>query len=596
MIATLPDSWLALIPPPGLDAERTPVAYDGDADLPTLRQRIADLAAGKRGDEWGVIRRLALGERLFRIEGGPGSSDLPLVVGVDEFLSKRVIWTLAAELPTAPPDAISAIFAPSLSILRDDVAGLGGASSRWTEEHVREKWIRASEKIETENAGARAFTDRLLASTAEGAEKRATSLPLVAQFDDRYFVLDDRAEDRARYEGPMKGVALRSMARALWGESRVLDQTTAKGAARPMSPAEIVDAYGVAISTIATEYSALAPRVDGLTLTLPPPVGDIPEPQEDRDVAAWLEILDPSGGVLDWIAYARRDRLTSTAPALALIGGAQVGKSLLADAVARTFGARRATPLRRVLGQFAAMLAACPVLFADEGIPRDPRTGVPLTEEFRALVTSMDHVIEAKGTDRSVYVRGGVRVVLAANRLDRLFASRGAYGAHDIAALARRLFVVEITDPGRVEAARSVSVGLGSFEGDPVRLGRVARHLSWIQRERDAKPPTPRAALVERELRIGSDVAREALDALEDSYPVPWIALDGATVWVQVTPWVQRTTAGSLAPLARALGAYITHPSEKRRTHPTTKVPDPSRSRWIGLDRIRLAADGVNLE
>jgi hypothetical protein len=127
-------------------------------------------------------------------------------------------------------------------------------------------------------------------------------------------------------------------------------------------------------------------------------------------------------------------------------------------------------------------------------------------------------------------------------------------------------------------------------------LGRVARHLAWIQRERDAKPPTPRAALVERELRIGSDVAREALDALEDSYPVPWIALDGATVWVQVTPWVQRTTAGSLAPLTRALAAYITHTSEKRRTHPTTKIPDPSRSRWIGLDRIRLAADGVAFE
>lgn len=596
MIATLPDSWLALVPPPGLDAERTPVAYDGDVDLATLRQRIADAAHGKRGEEWGVLRRLALGERLFRIEGGPGSSDLPLVVGVDEFLSKRVIWTLAAELPTAPPDAIAAIFAPSISILRDDVASLGGAPSRWDEAHVREKWIRASEKIETENAGARAFTDRLIASAAEGAARRATSLPLVAQFDDRYFVLDDREVDRARYEGPMKGVALRSMARALWGESRVLDQSTAKGGARPMSPAEIVDAYGVAISTIATEYSALAPRVDGLTLTLPPPVGDIPEPQEDRDVAAWLEILDPSGGLLDWIAYARRDRLASTAPALALIGGAQVGKSLLADAVARTFGARRATPLRRVLGQFAAMLAACPVLFADEGIPRDPRTGVPLTEEFRALVTSMDHVIEAKGTDRSVYVRGGVRVVLAANRLDRLFAARGAYGAHDIAALARRLFVVEIADSGRIDAARAASVGLGAYEGDPARLARVARHLAWIQATRDAKPPTARAALVERELRIGSDVAREALDALEDSHPVPWIALDGSTVWVQVTPWVQRTGSGTIAPLARALAAYITHPSEKRRTHPTTKAPDPSRSRWIGLDRIRLAADGVNLE
>ena len=593
MIATLPPAWLALIPPPGVDSERTPVAYDGDTDLATLRQRIADAAHGKRGDEWGVLRRLALGERLFRIEGGPGDAALPLVVGVDEYLSKRVIWTLAAEIPTAPPDAIAAIFAPSLAILRDDVDTLGGAPSRWNGDHVREKWIRASEKIETENAGARAFTDRLLASMAEGAERRSSPLPLVVQFDDRYFALDDREGPSAvRYEGPMKGIAVRSMLRALWGESRVLD-VAGKTGSRPMSPAEIVDAYGVAISTVATEYAATSPRVEDLTLVLPPPAGDVPEPCEDRDVAAWLEILDPSGGLLDWIAYARRDRLGATAPALALIGGAQVGKSLLADAVARSFGARRATPLRRVLGQFASMLAACPVLFADEGIPRDPRTGVPLTEEFRALVTSMDHVIEAKGTDRSVYVRGGVRVILAANRLDRLFASRGAYGAHDIAALARRLLVVEISDPGRVDAARAASVGLGGFEGDPARLARVARHFAWIQASRVASAPTPRASLVERELRIGSDAAKEALDALEDSFPVPWIALDPGTVWVQVAPWVQRTGAGTVAPLSRALAAYISHPSEKRRTHPTTKEPDPARSRWIGLDRIRLAADGV---
>ena len=242
------------------------------------------------------------------------------------------------------------------------------------------------------------------------------------------------------------------------------------------------------------------------------------------------------------------------------------------------------------------MLAACPILFADEGIPRDRRTGVPLTEEFRALVTSVDHVVEVKGSDRSAYVRGGVRVILATNRIDRLFSARGTYGAHDVAALARRLLVIEISDAARVERARTAVIALGPAEGHPLRLARVAGHLAWIQANHVGAPPEPRASLVERELRIGSDVAREALDALEDSFPVPWIALDSETVWVQVAPWIQRTGSGTVAPLARALGAYVTHPSEKRRTHPTTRDPDPARSRWIGLDRIRLAADGVTFD
>lgn len=592
-IAPLPPAWLAILPEPGAShAEPVAVAYES-TDTATVRQRIADLARGKKGDEWGALRRAVAGERMFRIEGGPGDPEIPLVIGVDDFLSKRVIWTLAAEIPTTPPDEIALALEPSLSILRSDVASLGGAPSRWTSEHVRSKWIRASEKIEADNAEARAFVDRLSASAREGAERRATSLPLVIQFDDRFYGLDDRTES-PRYEGPMRGATLRAMLRELWGDRRALD-TASEKTTRPMTPAEIVEAYGRAVASIVTEYAALEPRVDDLTLVLPGARSETVEPREDRDVAEWLATLDPSGGLIDWIAYARADRCSATVPALALIGGAHVGKSLLADGIARAYGARRATPLSRVLGRFGSMLQAGPVLFSDEGLPRDPRSGIPLTEEFRALVTSMDHVVELKGIDRSVFVRGGVRAILAANRMDRLFSNRGTYSGSDVDALVRRLFVVEIEDPAQVERAKALALSLGSVDGDPVRLARVAGHLAHIQATHPAQYPAPRARTVERALRLGGDLAKRAIETLDDAAPAEWIAPSDGVLWVQVRPWISALHEDSIAPVARALASYVSHPSERRRTHPTTGAPDPARSRWIGLDRLKLAHDGVTL-
>ena len=595
-IAALPDAWLGIIPPPAsAPLERTPAAYV-EIDASDLRQRILDLAARRKGEEWGAVRRAMRGERMFRIEGGEGDPEIPLVVGVDEWLSKRLIWPLAAELGESPPPpaSVAACFAPSLAILRGDVSALG-ATSRWTVEHFEEKWLRASEKIETEQAGARDFTARLIASAAEGVERRSSDLPLVIQADDRYYALDDRTPPGV-YIGPMKAVALRPMLRQLWGPRREIDTTNKDGTARAMLPAEIIDAYGRAVAVTVTEYAAQAPRVDDLVLVMPPRREPV-EPLEDPAVAAWLETLDPSGRVLDWIAYCRPDRCASTTPALALIGGAHVGKSLLADGIARSVGARRATPLARVLGQFASSLAGGPILFSDEGLPRDRRTGIPQTEEFRALITSMDHMLESKGSDRSVMVRGGVRAILAANRIDRLFASKGNYSEHDVSALVRRLLVIEIEDNDQIARARARAVALGAREGDPARLERVARHLAWIQVTRECAAPAPGAGTVERVLRAGNDLAKRALDAIEDGIgsSVAWIALDPETVWIQTSAWARAVGEDHAHAIARAIAPYVSVQSAKRRTHPITKEPDPTSARWIGLSRARLILDGVGV-
>lgn len=314
----------------------------------------------------------------------------------------------------------------------------------------------------------------------------------------------------------------------------------------------------------------------------------------------WLSILaGPDLDVLvDWIYWAAPSRCDATVPALALIGGSHVGKGLLADGVARAAGAATATKLGRALGRFNAALADGPILFADEGLPRNDQ-GQPMTEEFRTLLTATTHKCEQKGIDRSALVHGGVRVVLAANKADRLFSNRGNLGGHDVAGLARRLLVIEVEGERRIEASRAASMGLGSTEGDPARLARVAGHFRWIQAGAlgERRAPEPRAGSLIAELRRGGDSGAAALDGLEDLITTGRAFVDAAAgrVWVQPAQWARAAGLTSPHALMRVIDSYVIEKSKARWTHPTTRAKYERPERWAAIDLDRLEADGVQV-
>lgn len=583
-IADLP--W-TLPEPSGVSAVAPVVPELQIVDQGTLRQRLADLVKGKRTQEAGVWRRVVLGERMFRIEGGPGDADLPLIHGVDEYISKSLIWALCntEDWYQVPAEDFGTLLAPSLAILRQDA----GPTSKWTVEHAAEKWRRAQAKV----AGAHTAMSSLLA--AAGLDK-ASPLPPALQLDDRYFLLDDRGPSLA-YEGPSKACAVPTLASQLWGDRRILEVDSPKTGRRDMNTAEIVKAYGRAITSVVVDYTATTPRLEDHTLVKGPLRGPLPEPAADPEVQAWLDVLDPDGLLLSWIVWAAPEHGDVTVPALAMIGGSHVGKSLLADGLAAAAGLPRAAPLGRALGRFGNVIGNFPILFGDEGLPRDSG-GRPLTEEFRALVTTTTHVTEMKGTDKPLIVRGGVRAILAANRLDRLFRNQGNLGEDDVSALLRRLLVLEILDPDQIRSARRAATGLGVTEGDPARLARVARHLRHLQVTHASLPaPSPEGASLRRELRVGGDIARKALEALEDAWgAADWIAVHGDMVWIQPAPWARRAEAvGGSGPMLRALAPYVRRPSLKLRSHPATGAPTPTRPRWVALDLGRLREDGLDL-
>lgn len=602
--APLPAAWLEFLPKAG---ERAATRATPDLlvnlDPGTIRQRLADTAKGKRDPESAAFRRVVAGERMFRIEGGPGDPDaLPLVHGVDTYMTQSLIWGLVTrdDWHLIPAMDVASLFAASLSLLRQDAAA-AGTGSKWFPDYFAQKWAIAAEKVAGDRAEAQAFVDRLTAATVEA---KTGPLPFVLQLDDRYWILDDRDPDATTYRGPIKGVVLRTLAEQLWpGKGRVLDVERPKVGTVPMTPAEIVAAYGRAITDVVVDYTATAPRLADHTYIRGParPCG-YPEAREDRDVAGWLAVLaGPDLDVLvSWIVWARPDLCGMTVPALAMIGGSHVGKSLLADGLARCAGLYKAAPLKRSMGRFGAVLADSPILFSDEGLPTSDN-GRPMTEEFRALVTGTAHQIEQKGIDRSLIVLGGVRAVLAANKADRLFANRGALNGHDVSALLRRLLVLDIEGEGRIADAKARAVALGACEGDPIRLERVAGHFRWLQTvsRPDAPAPAPRAGALGSELRKGGDLARSALEALEDGAGTAvWIAGDraGGLVWVQPELWARAAgIANGAGPLTRAIAPYIRRPSAKFTRHPVTDVKMERRERWAALDLERLAKDGIDL-
>lgn len=602
--AVLPDAWLGLLAYRNERAPLAPVVPDRLLIAPQdLRQRLADTVKGKRGEEWAALRHVVAGERMFRLEGGPGApDDLPLVHGVDVFMTQSVLWALvnADDWYQVAPEDVATLFAPSLSILRQD-ADVVGTGSKWVPEHLAEKWAAAAGKVAADVAQI-AGAEAIMAEAVSTA--KASPLPwIVVQTNDRWAVLDDRDPLEPRYVECQKSVVVKLCRQAWAGKGRPLTKPGPKGATVDMTPDDVALTYeGVIVSGAFVDYTVTTPRVSHVDMTYtrgPRRPAPPPRAQHDPEVAAWLAAL--AGPDLDmvtaWIVWARADRCANTIPALTMIGGSHVGKSLLADGLARTMGLHKAAPLKRALGRFRATLADSPILFSDEGLPLGDN-GKPLTEEFRTLITSTAHSIEQKGTDDPLTVLGGVRVVLAANKADRLFSNRGNLNGHDVTALLRRLLVIEIEDEGRIADAKRRAVALGACEGDPIRLERVAGHLRWIQDAGAprAAAPSPRAGALGAELRKGGDTAAAALGALEDVTSGQWAATAPGLVWVRPEAWARAAgLTNGPGPLMRAIAAYVARPSAPRQTHPVTRAVLERRERWAALDLERLAKDGIDL-
>lgn len=216
--------------------------------------------------------------------------------------------------------------------------------------------------------------------------------------------------------------------------------------------------------------TTFAPSSKALTEGYTPPHTP---PKYDADVEAWLNALvgsDALPDLYDWIASCRQDLLHQPAAALVLVGGPDLGKTLLFTSVAKLWG-RDWVPLHEAIAQFNVNKTRCPIWLDDECAAM--RTEKIESWKFRAMVQDVGHSYEKKGQDMR-FIHGCARLGITANEIDDI-RFRGCNGADALHAVADRLALhrCRAAARGKLDALR-----LGHYQVD---VGRIAGHAAWIQ-------------------------------------------------------------------------------------------------------------------
>lgn len=222
---------------------------------------------------------------------------------------------------------------------------------------------------------------------------------------------------------------------------------------------------------------------------------------EHPEIQRWIDLLDPSGKLTDWIAAV--SRLDRQSCAVYLDGPGGVGKTLLASGLARLWTTGAPSEIARVLEGFNESLVGCPLILADESLPQ--RKGI--TAELRRLVGSTKRTLNRKFLPAAP-LEGAIRLVIAGNN-DRILETGEELSTNDLEALAGRFYYLQ--------ANKDPADYLESLGGPPritawIERDWLAEHSLWLRNTRVL--PEGGRFLVEgnasefhRHLAMGSGVA-----------------------------------------------------------------------------------------
>jgi len=247
--------------------------------------------------------------------------------------------------------------------------------------------------------------------------------------------------------------------------------------------ADLVADHGMVLDHVVRDLSAVRSTLDiaSRTLTLATCPPRVLEPVHSPVVERWLELL---GGqererLLDWVASVTR--LDEPCAALYLEGPPGTGKSLLAQGLARIWTLGACTEMRDALGDFNDRVASCPVILADECVPKD-RMGNPRTEEIRELISSRRRSMKIKNQPTTDLL-GAVRVVITANNRS-LLTGYGELTPEDVQAICARLLHIG----ANVRAAEYLASLPRAHRAELVEGDEIAKHALWLRANRRVIP------------------------------------------------------------------------------------------------------------
>lgn len=465
---------------------------------PTTPLAVADLQAWARklsrqpSQQWlhAIVQRTLSGEPI----APTGKRDETLY---------RFVHALLREYPDAEPESVGVLLGPSLEAAR--VADPSGAP---TVASAVEKLHRVQTQLRLERADAEkaAQAQRALAiSSVLGPEHRDgyTAADIEAFARDagvppaalrKLWLLQKGTSFYVRvrdtYLGPfvereLSKAATQYLAPAEGGAAGLdLYYLTARGERVPKSVETLVREYGTLLSRVEIDLSAQRTAyrdAERIIVEAPTPLR-VSEARYDEHIDQWLHLLagEHYGTVCDWLAVVTR--LAEPCAALYLEGKKGVGKSLFAEGVARLWSTQGSVALGDAMAAFNDSILSCPLIFADEAVPRDFR-GHTRTGELRQFIQARTRTLRRKYQSDALF-RGCIRLVLAANNAD-LISSNEQLTINDIEAIVDRVVHIECDGPRGVECQRFIQSLPKSQVAQWVDGDLLAKHALYL---RDNRP------------------------------------------------------------------------------------------------------------
>lgn len=398
-------------------------------------------------------------------------------------------WHIAANYPETPVEAVVELFEPVLTKIDTDQSpndvrnAYVGAMEKVAEFRRDEQLERKRRAHEHQLDGQEPYTPEDLKSIAEivGCTLDELSHRWIVQRDSTFYFL----QSNGYYSYPCSFMEARPAAARILARAPVLLNEPTKNNVRRRSIIELVEDYGSkadnVLGDLTTQYSVFDAKSSTMREAVCPR-RDL-EPHFDERIDNWLRVL---GGtqydkLCDWLAVV--PDLSKLLCALYIAGKAGSGKSLLPVGMARIWTEGGPTKIEKVLENYNEALSKCPLIWADEAIPKKWK-GNPTTTVLRSMISETTRSLSRKYRSEAT-LNGAVRVVLSANNEFLLQDADDAPGLNDRQAISQRFLYVDAGDD--VTAHINKIERTFSIQKEWIDNGGIAKHILYLHEKRAVK-------------------------------------------------------------------------------------------------------------
>lgn len=395
----------------------------------------------------------------------------------------RLTIYLARKFPKLPINTLKQVFSTSLEAMssqpdpptmQEVVNAFQGAREKINQPTTHESKIKVYSSHDLKHIAS------LQNCTVEDLENR-----WIIQKDGGGWILDQFGNYRGYYPYRDFPIAIRKY---LAGAPVELFEITEKGKKRYPTE-ELLARNGDIAKTIVSDLSAQYTTYNPDTCTLTEAVTPLRPLQArfDPQIDTWLKLLFGSNYEkgLDWMSVC--PDLTKQLCAIYFAGVGDSGKTLFALGLAKLWTEGAPADIMLVMGDFNEELVRCPLVLADEELPKKYQKQ-SVTTKLRSMLSTTTRSLHRKYMPPAE-LEGAIRLVLTANN-DFLLTTDELHTTEDLAAISQRFMYIQATE----EPAKYLATLDRDTTGRWLERG-IAEHTLWLAENRTIKNPGNRFAV-----------------------------------------------------------------------------------------------------